>query len=56
MSWGGGGGGRWEEAGSPSSPLALLIDTQLRPASALIIKKYCKTKIEGCKQSKSKRK
>ena len=27
-----------EEAGSPSSPLALFIDTQLRPASALIKK------------------
>lgn len=47
--WGGGG----EEAGSPSSPFALFIDTQFRPASALIIKKYCETNIEGCKQSKS---
>ena len=37
-SWGGGGGGRGEEAGSPSSPLALFIDTQLRPATALIKK------------------
>ena len=27
-----------EEAGFPSSPLALFIDTQLRPASALIKK------------------
>ena len=37
--WGGGGE---EEAGSPSSPLALFIDTQLRPASALITKNTVK--------------
>ena len=43
-SWGGWGGGKGEEAGSPSSPLALSIDTQLRPVSALIIKNTVKQK------------